>query len=301
MKLTGIIPALLTPFDKNGGINTTMVRDVIDFHVACGATGEYVGGSTGEGFLLTEAERRTLAEAAVAGAKGRIPIVVQVGGMNLDEACRLAAHAEQAGAAGISSVPPFYYSVGLEGIKRYYGAICAATRLPVYIYNIPGATGVNVTPAMFKEIVDANPNMVGMKFTSYNFFEMRQIIDLDVKGRKLNVVSGPDEMMVAAQAMGADGAIGSTYNVLCKWFVDMYNAFHAGDLKKAADMQGRANKVIATFLGFPSFAALKEMMSMLGYDLGSPRLPLPPLSDAQKQSLHQKLDEVGFMEMAKSC
>jgi N-acetylneuraminate lyase len=168
----------------------------------------------------------------------------------------------------------------------------------MYIYNIPGATGVNVTPAMVREIVEAAPTVVGVKFTSYNFFEMRQLIDLDLKGKKLNVVSGPDEMMVAGQAMGADGAIGSTYNVLCKWFVDMYQAFRAGDVQKAAEMQAGANRVIATFLSFPSFAALKEMMRLLGFDFGAPRLPLPPMSDADKDLLKQKLTESGFFKMA---
>jgi len=299
MKLTGIIPALLTPFDKDGEVNHKMVRELVEFHIAQGATGEYVGGSTGEGFLLTEAERCQLAETVIDQVRGRIPVVIQVGSVSTAEAARLAAHAKKAGADGVSSVPPFYYSVGLAGVKGHYAEIGKAGGLPLWIYNIPGTTGVNVTPAMAKEIVEEVPTIVGMKFTSYNFFEMRQIIDLEFKdGRKLNVVSGPDEMMVAGQAMGADGAIGTTYNVLCRYFVEMYHTFHRGEVQKATDMQAQANRVITTFLSFPSLAAVKEIARLIGFDCGSPRRPLPPLSAADKDLLKQKLTDCGFFQIA---
>ncbi len=299
VKLTGILPAFLTPFDKNGEVNYKMARELVEFHIAQGATGQYVCGSTGEGFLLTEQERCKLAEVVIDQVKGRIPVIVQVGSVSTAEAARLAAHAKKAGADGISSVPPFYYSVGMAGIKGHYGEIGKASDLPMWIYNIPGTTGVNVTPAMCREIVEEVPTVVGMKFTSYNFFEMRQIIDLDFKdGRKLNVVSGPDEMMVAGQAMGAAGAIGTTYNVLCGYFTEMYKTFHKGDVKKATEMQGQANKVIATFLSFPSLAAVKEMARLIGFDCGSPRRPLPPLTDADRDLLKQKLTEAGYFKIA---
>lgn len=298
LKLTGIIPALLTPFDKDGEVNYAMVREIVEFHIANGAAGEYVGGSTGEGFLLTEAERRKLAETVIDQARGRIPVIVQVGALPTAQACRLAAHAQEAGADAISSVPPFYYSVGLAGVKGYYMDVSRASSLPMYVYNIPATTGVNVTPAMFKEICEAIPTVAGMKFTSYNFFEMRQIIDMEIRGRRLNVLSGPDEMMVAGLAMGAHGAIGSTYNVLPNLFVEAYNAFRAGDVQKASELQGKANKIIATFLSFPSMSALKEMMRLIGFDCGSARPPLPALSEADKEKLKERLTEVGFFELA---
>jgi N-acetylneuraminate lyase len=298
MKLSGIIPALLTPFDGKGNVNYEMTRQIVEFHIGQGVTGEYVGGSTGEGFLLSEEERCKLAETVMDQVKGRVAVVVQVGSLTTGESCRLAAHAKEIGADGISSVPPFYYNVGFPGIKQHYVEIGHASDLPMYIYNIPGATGVNVTPAMFKEICEAAPTVVGMKFTSYNFFEMRQIIDLEVRGQKLNIVSGPDEMMVAAQAMGAQGAIGSTYNVLPKLFIDAYNAFNAGDVKLASELQGKANRVIASFLSYPGMSGLKEMMRLIGFDSGAGRPPMMPLSDAQKAEFHGKLEAAGFWDVA---
>lgn len=298
MWLTGITPAFLTPFDGEGEINHKVAREMVEFHIATGVAGEYVGGSTGEGFLLTEAERRKLAETVIDQVKGRVPVIVQVGALTTAEASRLAAHAQEAGADAISSVPPFYFNVGFEGIKGHYAAITAACDLPMYIYNIPGATGVNVTPAMAKEICEQSPRVVGMKFTSYNFFEMRQLLDLEVNGGQLNIVSGPDEMMVAAQAMGAHGAIGSTYNVLPKLFVDAYDAFHAGDVQRASQLQGKANEFIQAFLSFGSISALKEMMTLIGLDCGSGRRPQRPLSGEEKEQLKQRLEATGFFDIA---
>jgi len=298
MWLTGTTPAFLTPFDKDGEINYKVVRDMVEFHIANKAAGEYVGGSTGEGFLLTEEERCKLAETVIDQVKGRIPVIIQVGSLTTAEASRLAAHAEKAGADAISSVPPFYFSVGIEGVKGHYAAITAACDLPMYIYNIPGATGVNVSPALCREIVEQSPRVVGMKFTSYNFFEMRQLIDLDINGKKLNIVSGPDELLVAGQAMGAHGAIGSTYNVLPRLFADAYDAFNAGDVKKASELQGMGNRVIQTFLGYQSISALKEMMTLIGLDCGSGRRPQRPLSDEEKGTLKEQLEDIGFFDFA---
>jgi N-acetylneuraminate lyase len=298
MWLTGITPAFLTPFDKDGEINYPMVREMVEFHIANGVAAEYVGGSTGEGFLLTEEERCKLAETAIDQVKGRIPVIIQVGSLTTAEASRLAAHAQAAGADAISSVPPFYFRVGFDGVKEHYAAITAACDLPMYIYNIPGATGVNVTPELCAEIVVQSPRVVGMKFTSYNFFEMRQLIDLDINGKKLNIVSGPDEMMVAAMAMGAHGAIGSTYNVLPKLFVDAYDAFNAGDVDRASELQGMGNRAIEAFLSFQSISALKEMMTLIGFDCGSGRRPQRPLSGEEKGLLKERLEQIGFFDFA---
>jgi N-acetylneuraminate lyase len=298
LKLTGILPAMLTPFDKEGDVNTAVIRDMVEFHLAQGVTGFYVCGSTGEGLLLSLAERRLVTETVVDQVKGRAPVVAHVGAIATKSACAAAAQAEQAGADGISSIPPIYYRVGAEGVKQYYAALAAASSLPFYVYNVPGATGINVGVDMMRDLLAVVPTMRGMKYTAYNFFEMRRIIELD-SGR-LNVVSGPDEMMIAAQAMGADGAIGSTYNVLPGLFVQAYEAFNAGDLVTARELQSKGNRAIHTFLQFPSNSALKEMMRLIGFDCGSARLPNLALTDEQKGRLREKLEEVGFFEFAAS-
>jgi N-acetylneuraminate lyase len=298
LTLRGIIPALFTPFDAAGNVNPTMARELIEHLLPQGVGGFYVCGGTGEGILLTEAERRLMAETAVDQVAGRAPVVVHVGAITTAEACRLAAHAEQAGADGISSIPPFYYNPGFLGVKEHYRAIGAASELPLYVYNIPGATGINVTPAMFLEMCQQIPTLAGMKFTSYNFFEMRQIIDLDVGGRALNIVSGPDEMMLAAQAMGADGAIGLTYNFIGKLFVDAYHAFHAGEIARAKDLQAKANRIIQAYQVVGGISAAKAIMKLSGFDCGTGRRPNPPTTEAHVAKLKDALDKADYWNLA---
>lgn len=294
--LTGIIPAILTPFDAEGVVNTEIARELVEFQLAQGASGFYVCGGAGEGVLLTEAERRLMAETIIDQVKGRVPVIIHVGAITTAEAARLAAHAKQVGADGFSSVPPFYFRVGFQGIKRHYAELARASDLPMYVYNTPSATGVNVTPAMFKEMCEEIPTIAGIKYCPYNLFEMRQILDLEIRGQQPNVLTGPDELMVAAQAMGAHGGIGLSYNLLTKLFVDAYGAFHAGEVKKATELQAKANRVIVVLLslGIGAVPTLKEMMKMIGFDCGSGRPPNPPVTEEQLEQLKADLEEAGF-------
>ncbi len=295
-KITGILPALLTAFDEEGNVNLRAMYDLIEWHISQGVSGFYILGSTGEGLLLSEAERRTVAEAVVRQVRGRVPVIVHVGAITTQMACSLAAHAQEVGADATSAIPPFYYNVGPEGIKQHYLRVAQASRLPFYIYNIPGATGVSVELNTVRELLAAAPTLRGMKYTAYDFYTMRKFIELE--GGRLNVVSGPDEMMIAGQAMGADGAIGTTENILPRLFVQAYNAFHAGDLVTAQALQAKINWVVSIFLSFPSHAAVKEIMRLLGFDLGSPRPPLLSLTDQQRVRLREMLEEIGFFQFA---
>jgi N-acetylneuraminate lyase len=295
-QLTGVMSALLTPFDEEGNVNFTVLCDMIEWQLARGIEGFYILGSTGEGLLMSEGERRAVAEAVVRQVKGRVPVVVHVGSLTTRTACALAAHAAETGADATSSIPPFYYAVGPEGVKQYYAQVAAASGLPFYIYNIPGTTGVNVAVDIVRELIAVVPNLRGMKYTAYDMYSMRKIIELD-EGR-FNVLSGADEVMLAAQAMGADGAIGTTENLLPGVFVDAYKAFHSGDVKAAEGLQAKINWTVNTFLSFPSLGAVKEIMRLLGFELGSPRPPLLSLTDAQRGRLREKLEEIGFFKWA---
>lgn len=295
-KLTGILPALLTPFDEEGNVNLNVMRDLIEWQITQGISGLYILGSTGEGLLLSDAERRTVARAVVQQVKGRVPVVVHVGAITTREACALAAHAEEIGADATSAVPPFYFNVGVEGVKQHYLRIAAASSLPFYIYNIPATTGVSLSVDIVRELLAAAPTLRGMKYTSYDFYAMRKFIELE--GGRLNVVSGPDEMMIAGQAMGADGAIGTTENILPRLFVQAYDAFHAGDVATAQALQAKINWVVNIFLQFPSQSAVKEIMRHIGFDLGSGRRPIPPLTDAQRGQIREMLEAIGFFHFA---
>jgi N-acetylneuraminate lyase len=292
-ELSGILPALVSPFDKEGEINFPVLCDLIEWHLAAGLSGFYILGSTGEGLLMSEAERRAFAKAVVEQVRGRAPVVVHVGALTTRTACSLAAHAREIGADATSSIPPFYFNVGPQGVKQYYTQVAAASAgLPFYIYNIPGTTGVNITVDVVRELMATSPNLRGMKYTAYDMYGMRKIVELD-EGR-FNVLSGPDEMMIAAQAMGADGAIGTTENMIPRVFVEAYTAFRAGNVKLAEELQAKINWVVNAFLAFPGSGGVKEIMRLQGFDCGQPRQPLVALNDTQRGQLREMLEQVGF-------
>ncbi|MGE5601530.1 MAG: dihydrodipicolinate synthase family protein, partial [Nitrososphaerales archaeon] len=249
-----------------------------------------------EGLLMSEEERRCVADAVVRQVKGRVPVVVHVGSLTTRAACALASHAAKIGADATSSIPPFYYNVGPEGVKQYYTEVAAASGLPFYIYNIPATTGVNVAVDLVRDLLATVPNLRGMKYTGYDMYLLRKIIELD-EGR-FNVLSGADEVMVSAQAVGADGAIGTTENVLPRVFVDAYTAFRSGNVKAAEELQAKINWTVSAFLSFPSLGAVKEIMRLLGFDCGNPRPPLLGLTDAQRGRLREMLEEISFFKWA---
>ncbi len=295
-ELTGIMSALLTPFDREGNVNFAVLSDMIEWELSRGLSGFYILGSTGEGLLMSEEERRCVAEAVVRQVKGRVPVVVHVGCLTTRAACALARHAAEIGAGATSSIPPFYYNVGPDGVKQYYTEVAAASGLPFYIYNIPATTGVNMAMDLVRDLIDTVPNLRGMKYTGYDMYLLRKIIEMD-EGR-FNVLSGADEIMVSAQAMGADGAIGTTENLLPKVFVDAYTAFRSGNVKGAEELQAKINWTVSAFLSFPSIGAVKEIMGFLGFDVGRPRPPLLGLTDAQRGRLREMLEEIGFCRWA---
>ncbi len=293
MKLKGAIPALVTPFNAAGEVAEEMLRRLVELHIGVGANGLYLCGGTGEGVLLRAAERKKVVEVAVSQARGRVPVVVHVGCVSTDEAVELAVHAKEAGADAVSSVPPFFYPVSADGIYFHYRRIAESSHLPLFVYNIPSLTGVTVTPAMLTKLMEI-PGMIGIKFSSYNLFELRQMVGLD--GGRLNVLSGNDEIFLAALVMGAHGSIGLTHNIMPRLYLDIFERFTAGRLEEAQELQGFAVRVISVLLKYPVIAAGKEILRISGYDCGDCRRPLDSLSDTQKISLRQELTQVGFFE-----
>lgn len=294
--LKGIIPALLTPFDSQGNVHTETIRRLIRYQLDAGVRGFFVNGSTGEGLLMNVEERQLVLETALDAVAGQVPVIAHVGAMSTRDAVALARHAAEAGAAAVSSIPPIYFPVDLAAMKAYYQHIAdAANGVPMWIYYIPSATGVTLTQPMFMELLDIE-QIVGVKFTSYNFFEMRNLIEL-AQPRELAVLSGPDEMCLPALTMGAAGAIGTTYNLLPAHFVGLYEAFRRGNLAEAQRLQYEGNRVIRALLSVPLMAAIKEVLTMAGFDCGEPRGPQRPLTAAEREKLLTNLQSTAFAEL----
>jgi N-acetylneuraminate lyase len=294
--IRGILPALLTPMDEQGAeVDFGALRRLVEFHIECGVAGFFVCGGTGEGLLLSPPERREIVETVVAAVGGRARVIAHIGALDTHTACELAAHAAALGVDAVSAVPPVYFRVDEEALCEHYRLIAeAAAGTPIYPYNIPSSTGVEITARTMARLLDI-PSVRGIKYSSYNLYDMHKIVELAPD--RLSVLSGFDEVCLAGLCMGAHGAIGSTYNVMPATFSALYAAVRAGDLATAQGLQFRANRVIGALLSAPLIAGLKAVLSAWGYACGGPRRPQRPLAAVERQRLLAAVAEAGLEQL----
>ncbi|MEW6751847.1 MAG: dihydrodipicolinate synthase family protein [Candidatus Latescibacterota bacterium] len=290
----GILPALCTPFDDSGqDVAAQRVPPLVGHLLEVGSTGFFVCGSTGEGAALSVPERQRMAEAVVGAVARAAPVIVQVGATTSDNAVVLARHAAACGADAVASVVPVDRPNDLAAAVEHYAAIGAATDLPFYAYWIAQTADRRVTAEQYLEAMQRVPNFAGVKFTDTNFFLFEGLVDLSA-GR-LNMISGPDEMCLAGMVMGSDAAIGTTYNVMPRLFVAMRRAFEAGDVRRAMELQVRANRVIRFLVRTGAvLAAVKALLAWRGLPVGPTRPPQPALCPAGEAVLRRGLETLGF-------
>lgn len=292
VKFKGVMPALVSCIDENEHVKEDAMRRLMAWHIKEGVTGFYLTGGTGEGPVLQKETRKQIAEIAKDMAGGRVRLIAHVGAIDLRTARELARHAGEIGLDAISSVPPFFYHYGEKEIADYYQALSDASGLPVLMYASP-LSGVSITWDMVDRLMNI-PNMIGLKWTSYDYFTMHRIKSL--RDGNINVINGPDECLLCGLVMGADGGIGATYNVMPKLFVEIYRSFHAGDMASAQAAQFKANKLIEILIKFGVVCSLKEVLAMLGYDCGNQVYPQKRFTDEECAGLHEALREIRFEE-----
>ena len=289
----GIWPALCTAFDDSGAQldearNRALLRHLIDV----GSHGFFVTGGTGEGRALSVPERKQMAQISSSEVAGAVPIILHVGATSTENAVELARHAVDIGGIdAVGSVPPEDRPNDLDAAVAHYAAIGAATDLPFYVYWLSATADRRVTADQYLEAMKVVPNFAGVKFTDTNMYVFQQLIDLS-NGR-LNAISGPDEMCLAAMVMGSDAAIGTTYNIMPKLFLQMRQSFDSGDMNAAMRCQVRANRVISALLKVGVLAGVKAMLGWRGVPAGPPRIAEPLTADGERE-LQQAIDQFDF-------
>jgi N-acetylneuraminate lyase len=236
----------------------------------------YVCGSTGEGFMLDEEERKLVAETVVNEVGKDMNIIVHVGCADTRHACSLAEHAEKIGAAATSAVPCVYYHLGEESVYRHWTEITKAADLPFFIYNIPQLTGFNLSMNLFNRMLE-NDRVAGVKCSSdpaQDILRFKQ-----AGGKDFIVFNGPDEQFVAGRLMGADAGIGGTYGAMPELYMKMDELIKRGEWDKAAQIQNIVTPLIYRLCSFPSmYGAVKSIITLDGCPMGDPRLPFLPVS-----------------------
>jgi len=296
-RLTGLVAATYAPMHADGSLNLEMVAPIVDYLVSVGITGLYVNGSTGEGVSMTSGERCQVAEAYVQANAGRLPVIVQVGHNSLAESAELAAHAQAIGADVISACSPSYFKPDSVGnlVDCMAETAAGAPDLPFYYYHIPRLTGAAIDMLAFLDQAEARiPTIRGVKYSDTTAFEFQAC--LEHRNRRFDVLWGCDEMLLSALAVGAKGAVGSTYNFAAPLYNRVIEAYNAGDLAEAQRCQLLSVKMINVFARYPFHSAMKAVMGLIGLECGPRRLPHVALTPDQVDSLRADLDEIGFLD-----
>lgn len=289
MKFTGIMPALITPLNADETINLDTLKKQIAYLSSKNADGFYVAGATGEGLALKTENRAILAEEAVKAA-GDKPCILQVASTDYADAIWLAKHAESVGAAAISATPPLFFSYDADDVYNYYKGLANAVHIPLMIYFNPAA-GFNVNADFAARAFEVD-NITAIKWTSSNYYEMMRLKDLT--NGEMNIINGPDEMLLMGLCAGADGGIGSTYNLFMDGIRGVYDAFRAGEVDRARDEQYRTNRLITVLLKYKLIPAIKAVLMQLGYDVGYATFPMHRYTNEDGRRILDELLASGF-------
>lgn len=272
---TGIFPALITPFKDDGGLDKDALRRVVEKLLGDGVDGFYVSGSTGESFMMTNAQRNELISEIARAVGGRAKVIVNVGSFSLDQASGMAMHARDAGVDAISSVPPFYFSFTMDEIRDYFLMLQEKAGLPFVIYNIPKMCGVSFSTTDLLDLL-SHEGIVGIKQTTLDLFQTEAVV------RKLpgkSVFSGLDELFLSSLAVGVQAMIGSTACIMPRKFREIRDAFEKGDHAGALRGQRVVNSVMEKLVRVGIFKGIKAVLRLQGIDCGVCKRPFRPLDD----------------------
>ena len=273
--MEGLYVASMVPLDEDGKINDAVAREMIETNLAEGAAGFFVAGSSGECFLLTPEEHLHLFE-LFAEYKDRCTLFAHVGSCGTDESVRYAKAAADMGYERIAATPPIYFGYSSAAVAGYYDDIASAVGHGVYYYNIPMNTKRTLnlydadTRAMF-----ASGSIAGVKHTNLDLYEMERLRAINPE---LKCFGGFENEMVAFLAMGCDGFIGSTFNFMLPHYLKIYEAFNAGRIEEARELQVKANNIMEAIMGEGLFPSIKHSLSARGVAVGEMRRPFQPLS-----------------------
>src|SRR5918995_838527 len=274
----GVLPALITPFTDDGdAIDPQALAAIVDRLVGAGVGGLVPGGSTGEFTTLTNAERRRLVELTVEAAGGRVPVVAGTGALSTRETVELSVHAEQAGAAAVMIVPPFYDALPWRELLAHYTAVASAIGIPIMYYNLPSASGVTLTAEQLRALP-----VTCLKDTGGDAVAATELIQTGGPA----LLNGWDTLTFAALAAGVRGVVWGTASILPRECVELHRLLIDDiDLAAARELWARLWP-LCRFLESQSYpAAVKAACRLLGDTTGPVRPPLLPLDDAAAREL----------------
>ena len=295
---SGLMPAMVTPFDERGEIDLTATEAVVERFIEAGVDGISPLGSTGEASHLTADERKRFAEEVTRIVAGRVPLLIGVGVVGTRETVELARHAEGVGADGLLVVSPYYWKVGEEALFKHFATVAEAVDIPILIYNLPVLTGVELSPSLVARVARECSNVAGLKDTVTEYSHIWNVLR-EVKPVKpdFSVLAGFEDLILPSMLAGGEGSICGLANVAPELFVSLVRAVRDGDLGVAAQLHRQVLSLMTLgSLSDTPLGAIKLAMNVLGVPVSpNVRGPALPASEGVRGKVEDVLREVGLM------
>jgi 4-hydroxy-tetrahydrodipicolinate synthase len=289
--IKGVLSALITPFTgPEAELDETGLRELVERTITAGAHGLVPCGSTGEFAAMSLDERRIVVETVLDQAGGRVPVIAHAGAMTTRDAVALARHAEASGAAAVMAVAPYYEPLTLAEAKGYFRTIADAVSVPVVLYNLPVATGINLSPDDVAELASSTGNIRYVKDTTGDFSQAARLIH--ELGDEVGTFVGWDPLFFASLAEGAPGSIIGAANLVTPQLVAVYNAIRADDLATARSEWLRIFPVMQFLVSGGYVTGVRGGLDVLGYPAGPARAPIGDLEPARRAELETLLKKV---------
>jgi N-acetylneuraminate lyase len=295
--IQGLIAAPFTPMHKDGSVNIALIPSYYEMLKANGIGGAFICGSTGEGVSMTNAEKKKVAEAWAAAAKGddNFKVMTLLGGTSIADCKELALHARQIGLYAVSITSPFYFKpASVDVLAKICIEIASVVPdMPFYYYHIPILTGVGFPMYDLLQAIDGKvPNFAGIKYTHEDFMDFLSC--MNYKNGKYDMLWGRDENMLPALSVGAKGAVGSTFNYAAPLYREMISAFNNGDLQRANVLQQQSIDMIRLLGKYGGIATGKAYMKIVGLDCGEFRLPVSNMTAEQFELFKKDVEKLKF-------
>jgi len=292
--LHGVIVPLVTPFDQQNKIDDTAMRQVVDFVIDKGVHAVMVGGTTGEGMMLSLAERKHQLETVVEQTNGRVPVIAHTGCIDTGSTVELSQHAQQAGATVISAIVPYFFTFSQEQLYRHFLTVAESVPdLPMLLYAFPGNAKNDISPALLGRLLQAAPNIVGIKSSNDDLNRFQEYIQ--VGGAGFTGCFGVDELMLGGLVFGAKAQISGNSNAFPEPFVQLYAAYQAGDLPRAQQLQQVVNAVINLHQGGRTTAFFKATLALRGIPAGRVRPPMCELTGEELEEVKKEVQRLALV------
>ncbi|GLU52908.1 dihydrodipicolinate synthase family protein [Dyadobacter frigoris] len=297
LQLKGLIAAPFTPMNQGGSLNLDLIPEYYQFLKQNNITGAFICGSTGEGVSLTVFEKKQIGEAWAQCAKNdkEFTIMPLLGGTCIADSIELAKHAQQIGLHAVSFTSPFYFKpANVEMLAECIIAIAETVpEMPFYYYHIPVLTGVGFAMFDLLKAIDGRiPNFAGIKYTHEDFMDFQTC--LNYKNGKYDMLWGRDENMLSALAVGAKGAVGSTFNYAAPLYYDLIEAFNQNDMERAGKLQQKSIDMIRLLGKYGGISVGKAYMKLVDLDCGKFRLPVKNMSETQFEAFRADVASLDF-------